>query len=158
MEIMVRASVIYFFLFAVARGTGKRELSQMTAFELLLLVIMGDLIQQGVTQEDMSLIGATLAVGTITAWILLFNFAGYHWRRIRPALEGVPLVVLRGGQPVQEAMKLERFTLDELCEAARAQGIADLSDVEVAILEPDGRVSFIKQSGQQHQPDEKSIT
>jgi uncharacterized membrane protein YcaP (DUF421 family) len=158
MEIIVRATVIYFFLWAIARGTGKRELSQMTAFELILLVTMGDLIQQGVTQEDMSIVGATLAVGTMAAWILLFSAASYRFKRARPVLEGVPLVVVRDGQPVQEALKLERFTLDELNEEARDQGIADLSDIELAVLEPDGSVSFLKKSGEQRQGDEKKVT
>lgn len=68
METVVRATVIYFFLFAITRASGKRELSEMTAFELILLITIGDLVQQGVTQEDASLTGAVLAVGTIFLW------------------------------------------------------------------------------------------
>ena len=144
MEIIVRATVVYFFLWAVARGTGKRELSQMTAFELILLVTMGDLIQQGVTQEDTSLIGASLAVGTMAGWILLFSVLGHRFGRLRPVLDGVPLVVVRDGKVIEEALKLERFTMDELKEEARGQGIADLGDVALGVMEPDGRMSFIK--------------
>ncbi len=81
MEIIIRATVIYFFLWAVARGVGKRELSEMTAFELILLVTMGDLIQQGATQEDMSLTGAGLAVGTLAMWILVFAYLSWRFRR-----------------------------------------------------------------------------
>lgn len=83
MEIVVRASVIYFFLWLVARGTGKRELSQLTAFELILLVTMGDLVQQGVTQEDMSITGAMLAVGTFAFWAVAFSFLAWRFKGIR---------------------------------------------------------------------------
>ncbi|MGH8884493.1 MAG: DUF421 domain-containing protein, partial [Egibacteraceae bacterium] len=85
MEIVIRASVIYFFLWLVARGTGKRELSQLTAFELILLVTIGDLVQQGVTQEDMSITGAMLAVGTFAFWTVTFSFLAWRFKGIRPA-------------------------------------------------------------------------
>jgi len=148
MEIIVRATVIYFFLWAVARGVGKRELSEMTAFELILLVIMGDLIQQGATQEDMSLIGAALAIGTLAMWSLIFAYLSWRFKRLRPVLEGVPVIVIHHGEPLDKVLAIERLTLDEVCEAARNQGIADLADVEIGVLEPDGRFSFLMISGQ----------
>lgn len=144
MEIIVRSTVIYFFLWAVARGVGKRELSEMTAFELILLVVMGDLIQQGATQEDMSLVGAMLAVGSLAFWILVFAYLSWRFKRLRPALEGVPVVVLRDGKPLDEVLAIERLTVDEICEEARNQGIRDLAEIDVGILEPDGRFSFLK--------------
>jgi len=147
MEIILRATVIYFFLWAVARGVGKRELSEMTAFELILLVTMGDLIQQGVTQEDMSLTGAALAVGTLAMWIVGFAYLSWRFRRLRPVLEGVPVVVIHRGQPLDKVMAIERITLDELCEEARNQGITDLADIEIGVVEPDGKFSFLKRSG-----------
>ena len=147
MEIVIRATVIYFFLFLVARGTGKRELSEMTAFELILLVVMGDLVQQGVTQEDMSITGAFLAVGTLAFWIVVISYVTFRFKATRPALEGSPVIVLRGGKPLMEVMRTERLTLDELEEEARTQGIAHLREVEMAVLEPDGKFSFLKRAG-----------
>jgi uncharacterized membrane protein YcaP (DUF421 family) len=145
MEMVLRATAIYFFLWALTRGLGKRELAEMSAFELLLLITVGDLIQQGVTQEDMSVTGAMLAVGTIGIWILIFSWIGFRWRRARQVIEGVPVVVVRDGRPLEEAMRFERVTLDEILEGAREQGIANLRDVRLAILEPDGRLSFLQQ-------------
>ena len=104
MEIIIRSTVIYLFLWAVARGVGKRELSEMTAFELILLVTMGDLIQQGATQEDMSLIGAALAVGTLAMWTLIFSYLSWRFRSLRPVLEGVPVVVIHQGEPLSEVL------------------------------------------------------
>jgi uncharacterized membrane protein YcaP (DUF421 family) len=143
MEIIIRASVIYFFLWLVARGTGKRELSQLTAFELILLVTMGDLVQQGVTQEDMSITGAILAVSTFTFWAVVFSFVAWRFKGLRPTVEGRPVIIVRDGQPMEQVLRLERVTLDELKQNARNHGIADLSDIRIGILEPDGQFSFI---------------
>ena len=147
MEIIVRATVIYFFLWFLTRSLGKRELAEMTAFELLLLVVVGDLIQQGVTQEDTSITGAILAVGTIGIWILIFSWMSFRSRPARNLIEGVPVVVVRDGRPVEPALRLERVTLDELLESARDQGIANLRDIQLAILEPSGKFSFLTRDG-----------
>jgi uncharacterized membrane protein YcaP (DUF421 family) len=147
MEIILRATVIYFFLWAITRGVGKRELSEMTAFELILLVTMGDLIQQGATQEDMSLTGAGLAVGTLALWITVFAYLSWRFRGLRPAVEGVPVIVLRQGQLLDKVLEIERLTIEEVCEEARNQGITDLADVEIGVLEPDGKFSFLRTTG-----------
>ena len=146
MEIVVRATLIYFFLWALTRGLGKRELAEMTAFELVLLMVMGDLIQQGVTQEDTSVTGAILAVGTIGLWILAFSYLGFRFRPARNLIEGVPVVVVQDGRPVEPALRLERVTVDELLESARNQGISNLREIRLGILEPSGQFSFLKQA------------
>jgi uncharacterized membrane protein YcaP (DUF421 family) len=157
MEIIARATAIYFFLWMLTRALGKRELAEITAFELLLLMVVGDLIQQGVTQEDTSVTGAILAVGTIGAWILVFSWLGWRFPKARKVIEGVPVVVVRDGRPIEPALRLERVTLDELLESARNQGIANLREVELAILEPSGKFSFLQRQqggdGQQGAPE-----
>jgi uncharacterized membrane protein YcaP (DUF421 family) len=160
MEIVVRTVVIFTFVLLLTRAMGKKELSQLTAFELILLITIGDLVQQGVTQEDQSLTGAMLAVGTIGILIVLLSYIGYRWPRTRRVIRGIPVVVVRGGEPVREAMQLERLGLEDLQEGAREQGIDDLAKVKLAVLEPDGKFSFIQfddgEDGQQ-QPD-KSVS
>lgn len=146
MEIIIRASIVFLVLFLVARGTGKRELSEMTVFELILLVTMGDLVQQGVTQEDMSITGAALAVGTLAFWILVLSAVSYRFKAARPLLDGRPVIVIHDGTPVDDALRLERLTVDELKEGARNQGIQDLGHVRLGVLEPDGRFSFLTRS------------
>lgn len=147
MEIVVRATIVFFFMFLVLRALGKRELSEMAPFELVLLLTMGDLVQQGVTQEDMSLTGAMLAAGTIGAWVLFLSYVSYRSAGSRRVLEGVPVLLVRGGAVVGEALKLERLTVEEVAENARGQGIEDLSEVELGVLEPDGKFSFIQREG-----------
>ena len=155
MQLVFRATVVFFFLWALTRAVGKRELSQMSAFELVLLITVGDLVQQGVTQEDYSITGAMLATGTIAFWILVFAFVSFKVAPTRRLLEGDPTLIVRNGEPLKEALRLERLTLDEVLEEARGQGISDLADVEVALLEPDGSFSFITKDRERHQPDEK---
>ena len=144
MEIIVRSTIIYFFLFLVTRASGKRELSQMSAFEMILLIVMGDLVQQAVTQEDFSVMGGILAVSTIAFWLLLFSYISNRSKTARAATEGIPVVVARDGQPLSDVLRYEHVLLDELLGAARNHGIRDLEQVELAVLEPDGRFSFIK--------------
>jgi uncharacterized membrane protein YcaP (DUF421 family) len=147
MEIVVRALVMFSFILLLTRAMGKKELSELTAFELILLITIGDLVQQGVTQEDQSLTGAMLVLGTIGLLIVGLSYTGYRWKDARPVIEGLPVVVLRNGSPIEEALRLERLTLEELKESARHQGIDDLARVRIAILEPDGKFSFIQDEG-----------
>jgi uncharacterized membrane protein YcaP (DUF421 family) len=150
MEIVYRAAVIYFFLWFITRVVGKRELGQMSAFELVLLVTMGDLIQQGVTQEDYSITGAMLAVGTFALLIVTFSYISWRFPRTRKGLEGQPVIVVQNGSMREDVMRYERLSDTELQEALRQQGIDDLRAVKVGILEPDGNFSFF--TAQDHEP------
>jgi len=143
MEIVVRA-VIYLFLWIVIRAIGSKELSDLSSFELVLLIVMGDIVQQSVTQEDMSVTGAILAVGTFSLLALLWSYVSYRWRATRPVIQGIPVIVVRDGEPVEQVLELERLTIEELPDAAGEQGISDLGDVKVGVLEPDGKFSFLK--------------
>jgi len=150
MDIVYRAAVIYFFLWFITRAIGKRELGSMSAFELVLLVTMGDLIQQGTTQEDFSVTGAMLAVGTFALLMVFFSWVSFRFKKTRPLLEGMPVVVVQDGKLRDEVMRYERLDKDELFEGLREQGIDDLAKVKVGVLEPDGKFSFF--TDDDHQP------
>jgi uncharacterized membrane protein YcaP (DUF421 family) len=152
-EIVFRTLVIFFFVLLLTRAMGKKELSELTAFELILLITFGDLVQQGVTQEDQSLTGAILAVGTLGLLIVALSYASYRWRPMRRLIRGVAVVVVRDGRPMDEAMRIERLSIDDVIEGAREQGIDDLGKVKLAVLEPDGKFSFIQRDGQSAQED-----
>jgi uncharacterized membrane protein YcaP (DUF421 family) len=149
-EIVYRAAVLYLFLFFLTRVLGKKELGQMSAFELVLLLVMGDLVQQGVTQEDYSVTGAMLAIGTFGVLILVGSYVSFRFPRTRSALEGIPAVIVRDGRLEKQVMHLERLTDTEVMEALREQGIDDLADVRVGLLEADGKFSFL--TGGDHEP------
>jgi uncharacterized membrane protein YcaP (DUF421 family) len=143
MDVVIRAAVIYLFVWLVLRALGKRELGELTAFELVLLFVIGDLVQQSITENDTSLTGAILAISTIAVLILIQSFAVFRWKRLRPVVDGTPVVLVHNGQIMTAPLRRERMTADDLNEAARAQGIAHISDVQIAVLEADGKVSFI---------------
>lgn len=142
MEIVIRAAVMFAFLWLVTRAVGKRELGQLSAFELVLLVSMGDLVQQSITQEDYSISGGVLTIGTFALLSVLLSWVSWRFPRSRKVLEGRPAVVVRDGEPLERVLAYERMTRTELLEAARKHGIRDLADVELAVLENDGSLSF----------------
>src|SRR3954447_25861080 len=153
METVLRAAIIYLFLFLAMRVVGKKELSGMSAFELVLLVIMGDLVQQGVTQQDTSVTAALLAISTIILLMIAMSWVSFRLEKVTPITEGRPAIVVRNGRVMREVLKIERITEDELFEEARGQGIGDIHDVIVGVLESDGSFSFVTSSqGHQQQP------
>jgi len=144
MEIVIRASVIFWVLWVLLRATGKRELAEMTPFELIVLMVIGDLIQQGVTEEDMSITGASLAISTIVLWALLLSYVSFRSRRLRTILESRPAIIVSHGTVDHEMLNIERLTLDDLMDAARNAGIGSIEDIEWAVLEADGKFSFLR--------------
>jgi uncharacterized membrane protein YcaP (DUF421 family) len=144
MEIVARASIVFLGLFLLTRGLRKRALGELAPFELLLLVVLGDIIQQGVTQEDSSLTGALLAAGTFGFWVSVMTWATWRWGRARRIIDGVPIVLVHDGRPLEPAMRLEQMPLDEILEAARQHGIDDLAHIRLAVLEPSGKISIIR--------------
>ena len=144
MDIVLRAVVIYLFLFLLMRAIGRRELSRLQPFDVLLLVVLGDLITQGALQSDMSVTGAMLAAGTFALLTVATSFVAYRFRHLRPLLEGEPLVVVTDGKVVERNLARERLTIEDVQEEARSNGIASLADVRWAVLETTGRISFIQ--------------
>lgn len=144
MEIALRASITFLFLLVLTRGLRRRTLADMAPFEMILLVVVGDIVQQGITQEDMSVTGAVIAVSTMALWVTALSYLTWRSRRVADLVDGVPVIVLRDGEPIEHALRSERLPVAELLEAARQQGIGDLSSVKVAVLEPSGRISFIQ--------------
>ena len=143
MDIVLRAAVVFFVLLVAMRAVGRRELNTMEPFDVILLVVIGDLVQQGVTQSDYSLTGAVTVISTITLLTVTTSYLSFRFRRLRPVLEGEPLVLLQDGRPIERNMRRERITIEELRSAARQQQIGSLDGVRLAILETDGRISFI---------------
>ena len=147
MDIVIRAVVAFVFVFLLTRIVGRRELSSLEPFDLILLVMMGDLVQQGVTQSDFSVTGLVLAAGTIALMTVLVSYLSFRFRRLRPLLDGEPIVVVQNGKPIEANLKRERLTLEELTQEARLQQIASIDEVAWAVLEKTGAISFIKKSG-----------
>lgn len=146
MELVVRATIVFWFLWLVVRGTGKRSLAELTPLDLLLVVVIGDFVQQGVTQEDMSITGALVAVSVFVVWTLLADALGRRWPRASTILAGDPILVVRDGEPLADRLRRERVSVADLEEAARMEGFASLSDVAFGVLETDGHISFVRKT------------
>jgi uncharacterized membrane protein YcaP (DUF421 family) len=146
MDIVLRGIIVFFALYVLMRIIGRRELSKLEPFDLILLIILGDAVQQGLTQDDYSLTGAMLAVGTIAVLQVAVSFVNFRFPRVRPVLNGEPIVVVQDGKPIDRNLKRERLTLEDLAEAARMQGIGSLDEVAWGVLETSGTISFIKKS------------
>src|ERR1700741_3250614 len=108
MDIVLRAAIAYCFVLFITRVAGRRELSSLQPFDLILLVVLGDLIQQGVTQSDYSVTGLLLAGATIALLQIFVPYAGYRSRRLRPLLEGEPIVIVEDGRVLERNLKRER--------------------------------------------------
>ncbi len=144
MDLVLRAILGFFFVLFLARVVGRRELSSLEPFDLILLVMIGDLVQQGITQNDFSVTGMLLVGSTVALMTVLVSYGSFRFERLRPVLEGEPVIVVEDGKPITRNLRRNRITLDELAAAARQQGIAQLADVRWAVLETSGSISFIE--------------
>lgn len=143
MDIVVRAFVAFVFVFLLTRLIGRRELSSMQPFDLILLIVIGDLMQQGVTQNDLSVTGLVLTVGIFGLLTLAASYVGFRFERLRPILEPEPLILIEDGAVIEKNLKKERMTPEELAAEARLQQIDSLEKVRWAVLESGGKISFI---------------
>ncbi|MDX6503192.1 MAG: hypothetical protein QOE29_317 [Gaiellaceae bacterium] len=144
MDIVLRAAVTFLFLFLLMRIVGRRELSSLEPFDLILLVVIGDLVQQGITQSDYSVTGVWLAAGTIALLTVGVSYLGFRFKRLRPLLEGEPLVLVEDGKVLDQNLRRERLTLEELAAQARLNQIGSLEEVSWAVLESNGTISFLQ--------------
>jgi uncharacterized membrane protein YcaP (DUF421 family) len=147
MDIVLRAVIIYLLVFAFTRALGRRELATLQPFDLVLLVVIGDLIQSGVTQNDLSVTGVLIVVATIGILQVMISYLGFRVRRARPFLQGEPIVLVEHGQLIDRNMRRERLTVDDLAEKARLSEIESFDQIKWAVLETNGEISFIKQPG-----------
>src|SRR5215210_4278251 len=123
MDIVLRAVVLYVFIVFVMRVIGRRELSSMTPFDLILLIVLGDAIQQGLTQDDYSVTGAMIAVATIATLQVFTSYLSFRSQKARKVLEGEPVVIVERGKFVEHNLRRERMTADEVAEEMRQNQI-----------------------------------
>jgi uncharacterized membrane protein YcaP (DUF421 family) len=143
MDIVIRAAFAFAFIFLLTRVAGRRELSSMEPFDLIMLIVLGDLVQQGVTQSDYSVTGLLLAAGTIALMQILVSYLNFRFKRMRTVLDGEPIVLIEDGRVLLKNAHRERLTRGELEEQARLSQIDSLDKVRWAVLETNGQISFI---------------
>ena len=143
-EIALRTGVIYLVVLTGVRLSGKREVGQMTPFDLTRLPLISNAVQNAMTGPDTSLAGGVVAASTLL--ILNYFVAGASGgnRRFRKFVQGEPSLMVHDGEAILPHMAKERVSMDELQRAMREHGIASLKDVALAVLEVDGSISFLK--------------
>lgn len=146
MDIVIRALVAYVFIIFLLRIIGRRELSTLAPSDLVLLVVMGDLVQNGVTQSDQSVTGVFLAISTFAILTIMMSVLTFKSRRAQVLVEGAPLILIDDGKPVEASMRAERLNIDDIAEEARGQGIERIDEIKWCVLETSGTMSFIKKA------------
>ena len=144
MEAPLRALTVYLFLLIIFRFSGKRTLAQITPFDLVLLLILGEATQQGLIGDDFSVTKALLLITSLLGIDIAFS---YVQRRIKPldrAIEGLPLIILEDGALIEERLKKARVDAGDVLEAGRKiHGLERLDQMKYAVLERDGTISVI---------------
>src|SRR5437588_3929321 len=143
MDLVIRAVVIFFFILLVSRVAGRRELSDLKPFDLILLVVLGDLVQSGITQNDESVTGTLVVISTIALLSVAVSWVSFRFTRTRASTEGSPVVLVQDGRAIERNLRRERITIEDIQEEARRAEIASLSELQWAILEDNGHISCI---------------
>jgi uncharacterized membrane protein YcaP (DUF421 family) len=143
MDLVIRATVVFFFIFLVTRIVGRRQLSDLEAFDLILLVVLGDLVQQGITQSDQSVTGTLIVISTIALLSVGVSWVSFRSRPVRRLTEGEPIVLVQDGRPIERNLRRERITIEDIQQQARQAQISSVADLRWAILENDGKISCI---------------
>jgi uncharacterized membrane protein YcaP (DUF421 family) len=146
MDLVIRATVVFFFIFLVTRIAGRRELSELEPFDVILLVVLGDLVQQAITQSDESVTGTLIVISTITLLSVAVSWLSFRSARLRTITAGQPIVLVEDGDVIEPNLRRERLARADVEEAARQQQVSSLSDIRWAILERDGSISVIPKS------------
>jgi uncharacterized membrane protein YcaP (DUF421 family) len=144
MDLVIRATIGFFFVLFLTRVVGRRELSSLEPFDLIMLVMIGDLVQQGITQNDFSVTGMLLVGGTVGLLTVLVSYSSFRFPRLRPIIDGEPVIVVEDGRPIDRNLARNRITREELAAAARAEGIDSFEKIRWAVLETSGNISFIQ--------------
>ena len=144
MDLVLRTVFVFFLILVLTRAVGRRELSSMEPFDLILLVVIGDLVQQGVTQSDYSITGMSTVIVTIALLVVATAYLSFRFQRLRPVLEGEPVLLVVEGRVLDANLRRQRITREELAAEARQNSIGSVKDIRYAVLETNGSISFLE--------------
>ena len=148
--LILRAVVVYVFLMIALRMAGRRETGQMTSFDLVLLLILSNAVQNSINAGDNSLTGGLISAVTLLGLNFAVAWAAYRWRGFERLVEGRPVRIITDGKVHMKALAHERITLEQLRSALRKQGIDGITQCKQAVLEPDGTLSAVRKGVEVH--------
>jgi uncharacterized membrane protein YcaP (DUF421 family) len=143
-SVVFRALLVYVLLFIILRMAGKRTLGEMTAFDLVLLLIISEAVQNALLNGDHSITGSMLVVLTLVFTDVMVSLGTNQYRFFDSVINGIPLIILENGKPLRDRMRKARLQEDDILEAARkTQGLERMEQIKYAVLEKDGSISII---------------
>lgn len=140
-EFLARAAIVYLFLIVLLRLSGKRQVGQLAPFDLVLLLVLSNAVQNSMNGGDNSVIGGLISAVTLVTLNWAIGYATYRNKRIEQFIEGKPQIIIHDGHVYRDIMERERLTQHELEAALRAAGCASVTDVHFAVLENNGQIS-----------------
>ncbi len=140
-EMILRAVIVYFFLLIILRLTGKRQVGQLSPFDLVLLLVLSNAVQNSMNAGDNSLTGGLISAATLVVINYAVGVATYRSKKIEALVEGRPEILIHNGKLFEEVMRRQLLTHHELNEALRASGCGNIEDVHVAFIENDGKIT-----------------
>lgn len=144
LEIVLRTAIVYALILIGIRLTGKREIGQMTPFDLALLLLISNAVQNAMTGADTSVVVGVIAAVTLLVLNAIVTKIVWRYRKARKVIEGSPTLLVRNGKIIEEHLAKEKITVESLHQALREHGLVTLSDVSLAVLEIDGSISVLK--------------
>jgi uncharacterized membrane protein YcaP (DUF421 family) len=144
LDIAIRTTVVYLVLLVGIRLTGQRQLGQMTPFDLVLLLIIANAVQNAMVGPDTSLVGGLVAAGVLLVWRGVIDRIRHANRGLAKLISGEGIMLINGGKVLHEHLQRSGVTIDELLQALREHGVGTVADVRLAVLEPDGAISVIR--------------
>ncbi|HSS34843.1 MAG TPA: YetF domain-containing protein [Patescibacteria group bacterium] len=146
-EVAIRTGLVYLFLVIGLRLAGRREVGQMSILDLVVILVIANGVQNAMVGENTTLAGGLISAATLLILDRALNTLLKRNRRLGRILEGEPILIVSGGKVLPEAMRRTRIDRDELDAAVRSHGVASVSDVSLAVVEADGRISVIPRTG-----------
>jgi uncharacterized membrane protein YcaP (DUF421 family) len=149
-EIILRSVVVYLFILAAIRLFGKKEFSQLTIIDLVFILLISNSVQNAMVGSDSSLWGGLIAAGSLFLTNYILKFVMYRFRFMDRFFQGEPIILVHEGNILEKNLKKERISMEELELSAREHGVASIKDVNLAILEVDGNITFLSDSYHKH--------
>lgn len=144
LDIILRSACVYLFIFLAIRITGKKEISQLSIIDFVLIILVSNAVQNAMIGPDTSLSGGLVAAGVLFAIDYGIKALTYRNRKLKKILEGEPVILVYKGKRLQKNLEQEKISDDELQAAIRSHGVKDISKVDVAVMETNGTISIIE--------------
>jgi uncharacterized membrane protein YcaP (DUF421 family) len=144
-ELVIRGSVIYFFMFTLMRIWGRKHLGEVTAFDFILLLFISEAVQNSLVDDDKSLLGGMIVIVTFLFWNTLINILSYKFRFMEKIFSGNPKVIVKDGKINHYLKHKEHMSDQELFSALRQEGVEDLAKVKKATIETNGHMSVVQE-------------